>query len=64
MFRETRRIKWEYEDNLNFDSTFEMYLVSKIVDGVRMYPYIEVGMGRYYLESNIEDVNIKECLRC
>jgi hypothetical protein len=51
MFTETRKIQWEYEDNLDIDITEGMFIVSKIIDGVRMYPYILIEFGRYYLEG-------------
>ncbi|MCY9166525.1 hypothetical protein [Bacillus atrophaeus] len=57
MLNETRKIKWEYEDNLEIDITTGMYIASKVIWGVRMYPYVEVGVGRYYIESDIEDTN-------
>jgi hypothetical protein len=51
MYIETRKICWEYEDSLDIDITEEMFSVSKIIDGVRMYPYILIDFGKYYLES-------------
>ncbi|MFL0441711.1 hypothetical protein ACH0BE_00295 [Bacillus subtilis] len=57
MLNETRKIKWEYEDNLEIDIATGMYIASRVIWGVRMYPYVEVGVGRYYIESDIEDPN-------
>lgn len=51
---DTRTILWEFEDNLEIDLTDEMFLNSKIVDGVRMYPYIEVDFVKYFLEGNMD----------
>lgn len=53
----TRSIKWEYEDQLDFELTDNMFNVSKVFDGVRMYPYIEIGFDRYYLEGEKESLN-------
>ncbi|MFS0657404.1 hypothetical protein AB1L07_02100 [Niallia alba] len=50
MFSETRNIKWEYEDQINIDITDSMFKLSEVIDGVRMYPYIEIGFGKYFLE--------------
>lgn len=50
MFIDTRKIKWEYEDQIDMDITSEMFKVSKVIDGVRMYPFVEIEYGRYYLE--------------
>lgn len=46
----TITIKWEYEDRLEIDMTTEMFRVSQVIDGVRMYPYIINDDGRFYLE--------------
>lgn len=44
-------VKWEYEDKLDADIDIvnSMFEASQIIDGVRMYPYIEVKGTRYYL---------------
>jgi hypothetical protein len=47
----TRTVKWEYEDQLEDDFTDGMWRMSEIIDGVRMYPYVEVDFIRYYLEA-------------
>ncbi|QQO40478.1 hypothetical protein 000TH008_50 [Bacillus phage 000TH008] len=52
---DTRQVKWEYEDNLEIDITTGMYVASKIMWGVRMYPYVEIDFCRYYLEYNEEE---------
>lgn len=57
MLNETRKIKWEYEDKLEINITTGMYIASRVIWGVRMYPYVEVGVGKYYIESDIEDAN-------
>jgi hypothetical protein len=46
----TLKVKWEYEDQLEIDITEAMFLSSEVVDGVRMYPYVEIEWIRYYLE--------------
>ncbi|MGM7720553.1 hypothetical protein [Metabacillus sp. Hm71] len=51
MHFDTAVVKWEYEDNLGVDLTEEMFKSSRIIDGVRMYPYVIIGFSRYYLES-------------
>lgn len=57
MLNETRKAHWEYEDNLEIDITTGMYIASKVIWGVRMYPYVEVGFDRYYIEFEIENPN-------
>ncbi|QQO40993.1 hypothetical protein 015DV002_36 [Bacillus phage 015DV002] len=52
---DTRQVKWEYEDNLEIDITTGMYVASKVMWGVRMYPYVEIDFCRYYLEYNEEE---------
>lgn len=47
----TRKILWEYEDQLEFDMTDGMFWASRIIDGVRMYPYVVIKSNRYYLEG-------------
>lgn len=51
---ETLVVKWEYEDQLPGDISDEtfgaMFNCSK-VDGVRLYPYVEIDGNRYYLVS-------------
>lgn len=51
MFIDTRKILWEYEDKIDMDMTDGMFQASRIIDGVRMYPYIYVEFGKYYLEG-------------
>jgi len=51
MFTDTRKIQWEYEDQLDLDITDNMFKLSEIVDGVRMYPYIIIDGCRHYLEN-------------
>lgn len=51
MFAETTKICWEYEDRLEIDITEKMFNVSKIIDGVRMYPYVLIDLGKYFLEG-------------
>lgn len=53
MFTEIKEVCWEFEDNLEIDIIDGMFIVSKIIDGVRMYPFISVDFGRYYLEGKI-----------
>lgn len=48
---ESRKIEWEYEDSLDMSVTEEMFKASRIIHGVRMYPYILIEMTRYYLEG-------------
>jgi hypothetical protein len=50
VFTDTRRVKWEYEDNLGIKITDGMFKASEVIDGVRMYPYVDVDFGRYYIE--------------
>ena len=49
MSTEIRSVKWEYEDRLPNDiprhQFDEMFDSSRLVDGVRMYPYTEVDEG-------------------
>ena len=44
-------ILWGYEDEIpdGYDLTQPMYAASRIVSGVRMYPYIVIGERRVYL---------------
>lgn len=42
------KFNWEYEDNI-LHITSEMFEVSKIIDGVRVFPYFETSKGRQYL---------------
>jgi len=51
MYTETRKVKWEYEDQLDLDVTEGMFRLTEIIDGVRMYPYILVDYGKYFLEG-------------
>lgn len=51
MFADTRRISWEFEDSLDMDITEGMFNLSEVIDGVRMYPYVLVEFGKYYLED-------------
>lgn len=48
----TFKIYWDYEDELEVLKISDgMYRASKIIDGVRMYPYIIFDDGRkFYLE--------------
>ena len=51
-------VKYGYEDELPENLTQEEYdriFSGSIVDGVRMFPYIEIGTVKYYLS------NIQEC---
>lgn len=44
---------WEYEDNLPEEIDGKVYdalfPASKIIDGVRMFPYVILGDRRFYL---------------
>lgn len=44
------QIDYEYEDRIEGDITIGMYRAS-IVDGVRLYPYVDSPDGRSYLEG-------------
>lgn len=44
-------VYWDYEDNLDIKLTDRMFNASRIVDGVRMYPFVFVDGQKYYLES-------------
>lgn len=52
MFEETLNIQWMFEDEIKMELTDEMFQSSKVIDGVRMYPFVKVGNGIYYLEGN------------
>ena len=46
-------VEWEYEDQLpeTINNNYNlMYRHSKIIDGVRMFPYTKIGDIRYYLQ--------------
>lgn len=47
-------VSYEYEDQLGVDITTEMFMASK-VDGVRMYPYIEIVGQRFFVGKNTEN---------
>ena len=49
----TLKIYWDYEDEVEvYKITDGMFKASKIIDGVRMYPYIIFDDGRkFYLEQ-------------
>ena len=53
-----RYVYWEYEDelpeDLNYDAAFGL---SKVILGVRMFPYIMFNGQRYYL-GDLNDNNI------
>ena len=60
MSSETALVRWEYEDNLPDDITTQdygwMFNMSTIIDGVRMFPYVEILIAgdvvhRIYLSS-------------
>lgn len=51
MFEETLNIQWMFEDEIKMELTDEMFQSSKVIDGVRMYPFVKVGNGIYYLEG-------------
>lgn len=48
-------IKWQYEDELpeltdkEYDGMFDF---SRVIDGVRMFPYMEINNAKHYLRSN------------
>ena len=46
MSYETALVRWEYEDELPKDITMQdygwMFNMSSIIDGVRMFPYVEI----------------------
>lgn len=46
------KVYWDYEDKLEvYKITDGMFKASKIINGVRMYPYVILGDGRkFYLE--------------
>jgi hypothetical protein len=48
-------VKWEYEDQLPKMEDFEFYQifkVSRIIEGVRMYPFVETDLGeRIYISE-------------
>ena len=48
----TLKVYWDYEDKLEvYKITDGMFKASKIINGVRMYPYVILGDGRkFYLE--------------
>lgn len=46
----TTKIEWEYEDQIEIDITEDMFLMSEVFEGVRMYPYVVLDTRRYYLE--------------
>jgi len=48
----TLKIYWDYEDEVEvYKITDGMFKASKLIDGVRMYPYIIFDDGRkFYLE--------------
>ena len=45
-------VEWEYEDQLPDDLGHYnlMYKFSKIIDGVRMFPYVRINGVRFYLQ--------------
>lgn len=46
-------VQWEYEDQLPElpDSRYSlMFRQSKIIDGVRMFPYVQIRDEKYYLQ--------------
>ncbi len=49
-------IKWEYEDELPemYDEQYdEMFAVSKVISGVRMFPYVNLmPYGRLYINKH------------
>jgi len=48
-------IKWQYEDELPelTDKEYdEMFDFSRVIDGVRMFPYMEINNAKHYLRSN------------
>ena len=55
MFKDdTRVVLWEHEHLISIDITPGMFSASKIVGGVRMFPYVEVGFAQYYLEGKFD----------
>lgn len=51
---ETLVIKWEYEDRLPADiseDTFAAMFDCSKIDGVRLYPYVEIDGDRFFLTS-------------
>ena len=48
-------IKWQYEDELPelTDKEYdEMFDFSRVIDGVRMFPYMVINNAKHYLRSN------------
>ena len=45
----TAKICWQYEDEIEITIGPEMFQSSRIIDGVRMYPYVSIYGNIFYL---------------
>ena len=48
----TAKICWQYEDEIGITIGPEMFRSSRIIDGVRMYPYVSMYGNIFYLWEN------------